>query len=55
MLRKLSKEVSDCYGQGDDCAHKAAEALTEQSRDDYLRSQQSCLTLAHSYEFAERY
>jgi hypothetical protein len=54
MLRKLSREVSDCYAQADDCAHKAREAVTEQSRNDYLRAQQRWLTLAHSYEFAER-
>jgi hypothetical protein len=54
MLRKLSREVSDCYAQADDCARKATEAVTEQSRNDYLRAQQSWLTFAHSYEFAER-
>jgi hypothetical protein len=54
MLRKLSKEVSECYARAEDCTRKAAEALTEERREDYLRLQQSWLNLALSYDFAER-
>ena len=54
MLRKLSREVSHCYAHAEDCAQKAADAATEQSRNDYLRLEQNWLTLALSYEFGER-
>jgi DNA-binding NarL/FixJ family response regulator len=54
MLRKLSKEVSDCYAHAEDCASKAAEACTQQHREALLRLKQSWLNLALSYEFAER-
>jgi uncharacterized protein with PIN domain len=54
MLRKLSKEVGDCYAHAEECARKAKEAIFEELRNDYLRLQQSWLTLARSYEFAER-
>ena len=54
MLRRLSKEISECYAHADDCARKAAEASSEELRDDFLRLQRSWLNLAHSYEFTER-
>jgi hypothetical protein len=53
MLRSLSKEVRDCHAHGEDCARKAEIAFTDEHRDDLLRLQQSRLTLARSYEFAE--
>jgi hypothetical protein len=53
MLRKLSKEVRECYARAEDCTRKAAEAIAEERREDYLRLQQSWLNLALSYDFAE--
>jgi hypothetical protein len=54
MLRKLSQEVSDCYAHAEEAGRKAKETSSEELRKDYLRAQQSWLTLAHGYEFAER-
>jgi hypothetical protein len=54
MLRRLSKEASDCYAHAENCARKAAEATTEERRGDFLRLQQGWLNLALSYDFAER-
>jgi hypothetical protein len=54
MLRKLSKEVADCYAHADACKRKADSALTEETREDFLRLHKSWLNLARSYEFAER-
>ncbi len=54
MLRKLSKEVADCYTRAEECGRKAAEAVSQQVRNDYLRIQQTWLKLARSYEFGER-
>lgn len=47
MLRKFSDEIAVCHAVAEDYAQKAAEATTNQERDDYLRLQQHCLTLAH--------
>jgi hypothetical protein len=54
MLRKLGGEMADCHAHAESCARKAAEATTDQERDDYLGLQQHWLTLARSYEFSER-
>jgi hypothetical protein len=54
MLRKLSKEIASCYAHAEACKRKADSALTDERREDFLRLQQSWLTLARSYEFAER-
>jgi hypothetical protein len=54
MLRRLNKEVSECYARAESCAREAAEATTEGRREDLLRLQESWLTLALSYEFANR-
>lgn len=54
MLRKLSDEIADCHAHAETCARKAAEAPTDQERDDYLRLAQHWLALARSYELGER-
>ncbi len=54
MLRKLSHEASDCFARAEECACKAEAAVSDQQRDDYLRLQRSWLTLANSYELADR-
>ncbi len=54
MLRRLSREVVDCYVRAENCQRKAEAAPTEESRQDFLQIQQSWLKLATSYEFAER-
>jgi PAS domain S-box-containing protein len=54
MLRKLSNEIANCHAHAETCARKAAEATTDQGRDDYHRLQQHWLLLARSYELGER-
>jgi len=54
MLRKLSREVSDCYAQAHACAEKARSSPSADLREGYLRIEQSWLALARSYEFGER-
>jgi hypothetical protein len=52
MLRRLSKEIAECY-------RRAGDARGEQEYDiivkqDFLDMEQRWLSLAHSYEFTER-
>lgn len=54
MLQTLSEEIRLCYREADDCACQAKIALTETSRNDYLRREQSWLKLARSYELQQR-
>jgi hypothetical protein len=54
MLLKLSNEISECYSRAVE-ARACAEGATDPSiRADYLAAEQRWLSLAHSYEFAER-
>jgi len=54
MLQGLSKEIRDCYARAEACARKAEQSFSEEMRADFLRLEQSWLTLARSYEFAVR-
>jgi hypothetical protein len=54
MLRQLGDEVRECYARAEECARKAKNAFSEDMRDDFLRLEQSWLTLARSFEFAGR-
>jgi hypothetical protein len=54
MLQKLSSEILECYDHADECRQRAKEAFTDGSRQDFLDMEQRWLSLAHSYEFAER-
>lgn len=54
MLQTLSEEIRLFYRKAEDCAHQATIALTETSRNDYIRQEQSWLKLAHSYELQQR-
>jgi hypothetical protein len=54
MLRKLSREVSDCYAQAHDCAEKAVSSPSAELREAYARIERSWLALARSYEVGER-
>lgn len=54
MLQNLSREVSDCLRRAEECRRLAESALTEAGKLDYLDMERRWLSLAHSYEFAER-
>ena len=52
MLQNLSKEVRECYHRAEECKRLAN--ATESAKADYLAMERRWLSLAHSYEFAER-
>ena len=54
MLQNLSKEISECLRLAEECKRLSKTALTASAIKDYLEMEQRWLTLAHSYEFAER-
>ena len=54
MLQNLSEEVRECLCRAEECKRLSKTALTPFAIKDYLEMEQRWLTLAHSYEFAER-
>jgi hypothetical protein len=54
MLQNLSKEIRECYLRAEQCKRLAEAALTPAAKDDFLGMERRWLSLAHSYEFAER-
>jgi hypothetical protein len=54
VLQNLSKDIRECYRCADRCKHLAQTALTSTAQQDYLDMEQRWLSLARSYEFAER-
>ena len=54
MLQNLSENIRLCYREAEDCARKAETAQNETLRADCLRSEQSWLALARSYEHHQR-
>ena len=53
VLRKLSKEVSECCRLAEQAREWAKEATDPRIREDYLSVERSWLVLAGSYEFSE--
>jgi hypothetical protein len=54
MLQSLSKDIRECYLQAEQCRRWAQVAPTQSERADFLDMERRWLSLAHSYEFAER-
>jgi len=54
MLQNLSREIRDCYNRAEECRLLADVALTETAKLEFLDMERRGLSLAHSYEFAER-
>jgi len=52
MLQKLTKEIGECYARANECRERAA--LEPETRTVLLEMERRWLSLAHSYEFAER-
>jgi hypothetical protein len=50
----LSQEIRECYGRAEQCKRLAEGALTPTAKADYLAMAERWLSLARSYEFAER-
>jgi hypothetical protein len=54
MLQNLSEQIRDCHHQAEECRRLAATASTEDAKADFLAMEDRWLSLARSYEFAER-
>ena len=54
MLQNLSHEIRECLRRAEECKRLAEAAKTETGRADYLDMERRWLSLARSYEFAER-
>jgi hypothetical protein len=54
MLQKLSEEIQECYRHADECRQRAEKAFTEKGRQEFIDMERRWLSLADSYEFAER-
>jgi hypothetical protein len=54
MLQNLSKEIRECYFHAEGCKRHAGTAMTPAAKTDFLEMERRWLSLAHSYEFAER-
>ena len=54
MLQSLSENIRLCYREAEDCALKVKTAQNETLRAHYLRSEESWLELARSYEHQQR-
>jgi hypothetical protein len=53
MLQKLTGEIAECYRHATD-ARDRAKAAAPASKQDFHDMERRWLSLAHSYEFAER-
>ena len=54
MLQKLTEEIAECYAHASQCRERAKEAVDSSIQRDLLDMEWRWLSLAHSYEFAER-
>ena len=54
MLQNLSKDIRECYLHAEECKRHADTAMTPAAKSDFLDMEHRWLSLAHSYEFAER-
>jgi hypothetical protein len=54
MLQNLSEEIRECLSCAEECKRLSKTALTGSAIKDYLEMERHWLSLAHSYEFAER-
>ena len=54
MLQNLSKEIRECYLRAEECKRSADAAMTPAAGTDFIDMERRWLSLAHSYELAER-
>lgn len=53
MTADLVKSIAECRAHAADCLRKAESMREQETREDFLRLEQSWLRLARSYEFAQ--
>jgi hypothetical protein len=54
MLQKLSEEIAEWYAHASHCRERARRALDRATKRDFLQMERRWLSLACSYELAER-
>jgi hypothetical protein len=54
MLLKLTAEIAECYRHATEARKRAKHSHYEATKQDFLDIERRWLSLAHSYEFAER-
>src|SRR5262249_37039981 len=54
MLQNLSEEIRECLRRAEECKRLSKTATSPSAIEDYLNMEHRWLTLARSYEFAER-
>ena len=54
MLQSTNKDAAECYQRAAEARRKARAAATSQLRADFLDMERHWLSLAESYEFADR-
>jgi hypothetical protein len=54
MLQNLSKDIRECYQRAEQSRRLAETAVTPSAKEDFLATEQRWVSLARSYEFAER-
>jgi len=54
MLQKLTEEIAECYRHARECRESAERVSDPATKNDFLDQERRWLSLAHSYEFAER-
>jgi hypothetical protein len=54
MIQKLTDEIAECYGHARACRERAERVLDPATKNDFLDQERRWLSMAHSYEFAER-
>ena len=54
MLQKLTEEIAECYRRASEARERANSAGDQATKQDFVDMEGRWLSLAHSYEFAER-
>jgi hypothetical protein len=54
MLQKLAEEIAECYQRASEARERAKRTGDQATKQDFVDMEGRWLSLAHSYEFAER-
>ena len=54
VFMQLTEEIAECYRHASRCIERARRAIDAGAERDFLEMERSWLSLARSYEFAER-
>jgi hypothetical protein len=54
MLHKFTEEIAECYRHARECRERAERVPDPATKNDFFDQERRWLSMAHSYEFAER-